>query len=88
MDDSGTLPRRTVLISLLLVPAAVFLVTSCASSPGNPHDDWVLMSEGMEKSLGSSSAQDLEKQVGVYDSDTMVRYIDNVGSRIAIYSPR
>lgn len=72
----------------LFLLGVVSLVASCASSSNNPHDDWVLMSEGLEKSLGSSSAQELEKQVGVYDSDTMVRYVDNVGSRVAVYSQR
>lgn len=72
----------------VLLLGAVLLVGSCASSSNNPHDDWVLMSEDVEKSLGSSSAQELEKQVGIYDSDTMVRYVDNVGSRVAVYSQR
>lgn len=86
--NSGAVRWHTALFGGFLIAAVLLLVASCASSPNNPHDDWVLMSEGMEKSLGSSSAQQLEKQVGLYESDTMVRYVDNVGSRIAVYSQR
>jgi hypothetical protein len=60
---------------------------SCASTD-NPYDDWVFMSTSAEKSLGASYAKQLEEQIGVYDSDTFVRYVDNVGSRVAIYSDR
>lgn len=74
--------------SLILVVLTGSGLVACAASSDNPHDNWVLMSQGIEKDLGQSYANQLEKQVGLYESDTFNRYIDNVGSRVAVYSQR
>lgn len=72
----------------LVFLVGIVTLAGCASSTDNPHDDWVMMSEDAEKSLGGSYAEELEQQVGTYDSDTYARYVDNVGSRIAVHSER
>jgi predicted Zn-dependent protease len=78
--------RRTLIGGLLFV--TMILMVSCVSNPNNPHDDWVLVSEDMEKSMGDSAAKQIEEQVGLYESEPLNRYVSNVGNRIAIYSER
>lgn len=81
--------RNWSLHLILLVMSGVPLVLGLAGcTGGNPHDDWVLMPESSEKEMGKDAAKQLEKQVGLYDSDTLARYVDNVGSRVAVYSER
>lgn len=76
-----------VFLTPLLFVVVVLGLTGCAGG-NNPHDDWVLMSTSSEKEMGESAAKQLENQVGLYGSDTFTRYVDNVGSRVAVYSER
>lgn len=57
-------------------------------STDNPHEDWVLISDSAARSMGKSSASQLEEQVGLYESDTYTRYLENVGSKVAVYTER
>ncbi|MFB6346531.1 MAG: M48 family metalloprotease [bacterium] len=78
---------KRVLLCVLVVSVLSGLV-GCAGSDQNPHDSWVLVSESAEKDMGKTEAKRLEKEVGLYESDTYVRYLNNVGNRVAVYSQR
>jgi len=54
----------------------------------NPHDDWVLLSSSQEKEMGRDAARRLEEKVGLYEVEPLRNYVDNVGSRVAVYSQR
>lgn len=77
---------RLLLLTMLVVPLGLGL-TACAGGD-NPHADWVLMPESSEKEMGKNASERLEEQIGLYESDTLAQYVDNVGSRIAVYSER
>ncbi len=79
--------RKSVTILLGLL-GLVVLGGCMFSSSNNPQSDWVLIPDSTARSIGKASAERLEKQVGIYDSDTYTGYIDNVGSRISVYSTR
>lgn len=75
-------------VALLLVLSLLGTVGCASQNTDNPHDDWVLLSSSQEKDMGRSAARRLEEEIGLYDVEPLQRYVDNVGSRVAVYSER
>lgn len=88
MDNMGHFGKSVVFLAVSL-----FLIVSlkgCASqSSDNPHDDFVVVgSNESERETGNYVYERLKEQDAIYRSDTLTRYVDNIGSRIAVYSDR
>lgn len=84
---AGGLPWGRCLGALLV--GLLVVLSGCADpDTRNPHDDWVLISSSGEKEMGRDAAQRLEEEVGLYEVEPLEGYVDNVGSRIAVYSER
>jgi predicted Zn-dependent protease len=81
-------PWRPYLVLLLITFLTFPVLSGCASrSADNPHDDFVLVgSRESEKETGQYVLDKLKKNDALYHSDTYTQYVDNIGSRVAVYS--
>lgn len=79
---STRLLRRAIALSLLLA------VTACATNPVTGRQDLVFMSPERETAIGRQEAQKVEQQIGLVRDPALVRYVDQIGQRMAALSPR
>jgi len=71
------------------VLAALLLVTACATNPVSKKQEFVLMSEKQELALGQQAAAEVARQLSLMpEDDPLVRYVDQVGQRVAAVSDR
>ncbi len=78
---------RTLIFSAIVMAALV--LAACATNPVSKKSDFVLMSEKDELALGQQAAAQIEKQLPLLKkSDSLVRYVDRVGQRVARGSDR
>lgn len=73
--------------SLLLVPALLAL-SSCAQNPVTGSQDFVMMSEAQEVSIGLRQDALVKQQYKVYPSRALQEYVDSVGQKVALKSHR
>ncbi len=79
------LVRLTILLNGLLV---LLLLQGCATNPVTGDQDFVLMSESEEISLGEKYNQQVLEEMAVYADPKLAAYVDQVGQRIARVSHR
>lgn len=85
-QSPGTTPIRSLVVALLVFGG---VLSGCAErGTRNPHDDWVLVSSSQEEQMGRDAARRLEENIGLYEAEPLDQYVDNVGSRVAVYSER
>ncbi|HED18952.1 MAG TPA: peptidase M48 Ste24p, partial [Gammaproteobacteria bacterium] len=78
--------RLTVL--LLISIFAFTLLQGCATNPVTGDQDFVLMSESEEISLGAKYNEQILREMSVYPDPELAAYVDQVGQRIAKVSHR
>ncbi|MFA6971187.1 MAG: M48 family metalloprotease [Gallionella sp.] len=74
---------RFLIISLILS-----LLAGCAQNPVTGSNDFVMMSESQEISIGRQNDEQVKKQYKVYGSKALQDYVNGVGQRIAKQSHR
>lgn len=75
-------------IKSLLVGMILLALAGCAQNPVSGGEDFVLMSEAQEVSLGRKANADVLKQYKAYDSPALQNYVDSVGQNLARHSHR
>ncbi len=79
--------KRIATCAQLVLLAA--LIAGCATNPVTKQPDFVLMSEDQELALGQAAAKQVAAQMPLLKaSDPLVRYVDEVGQRLAAVSDR
>ncbi|MDD2700372.1 MAG: M48 family metalloprotease [Sideroxydans sp.] len=76
------------LISFLLFALAALALTGCAQNPVTGKQDFVMMSEAQEISLGRQADADVRKQYKVYANPALQAYVDRIGQSLAKHSHR
>lgn len=64
------------------------LLSACATNPVTGHQDFVLMSESEEISLGNRYSREIAKQEPAYRDTALNAYINRVGQKLAAVSHR
>lgn len=67
---------------------ALYMLQGCATNPVTGEQDFVLMSEGEEISLGAKYHQQTLQEMSVYPDPELAAYVNEVGQRIAKVSHR
>lgn len=75
-------------IKILFGVLALLVLAGCAQNPVSGREDFVMMSEAQEISLGRKANADVFKQYKKYDSPALQDYVDSVGQKIAQHSHR
>ncbi|ORU90269.1 MAG: peptidase M48 [Cycloclasticus sp. symbiont of Poecilosclerida sp. M] len=73
---------------LILVLITLILLNGCAVNPATGGNDFVLMSEQQELSLGRNYSQQVMKDYRAYDNPSLQQYIQSVGNKVANNSHR
>ncbi len=73
---------------LILLAFATGLMQACATNPVTGRQDFVLMSEAEEISLGRRYNQDILKEQPAYPDPALAEYVDRVGQTLARASHR
>ena len=81
------LPRRLIIATLLL-STLLAVLAGCATNPVTGRQDFVLMSEAEEISLGRKYHQQVLKEMPPYDDPRLAAYVEEVGQRMARVSDR
>lgn len=68
--------------------AAALLLNACATNPVTGGQDFVLMSEEQEISLGRQSAAEIAKEMPPYDDAALNALVQKVGEKLAAHSHR
>jgi predicted Zn-dependent protease len=73
-----------------LAPLALsgFVVAGCATNPATGQREFSLMSEAQEIQLGQQMDVEVRREMGVYNDPALLRYIEDVGLRLARTSDR
>lgn len=75
-------------LSILLVACFALTFTGCAQNPVSGKQDFVMMSESQEISIGRNADVDVRKQYKVYDNPALQNYVNRVGQAVAKNSHR
>ena len=75
-------PRAVGCLVLLVLTAA------CATNPVTGRREFNLMSEAQEISIGQESDPQIRREMGVYDDQALIAYVNDVGLRMAKVSER
>lgn len=75
-------------MKILLVCAVLLAQSGCAVNPVSGRQDFVLMSEAQEVSMGRKANAEVLKQYKAYDSPALQDYVNSVGQKIAQRSHR
>ncbi len=78
---------NTLTKSLLVVPILLAL-SSCAKNPVSGRQDFVMMSEAQEVSIGLRQDILVKQQYRVYPSRALQEYVESVGQKVATRSHR
>jgi predicted Zn-dependent protease len=73
---------------LVVTALAAALLTGCAQNPVTGQNDFVMMSESQEISIGRQNDVQIKKQYKVYESKALQDYVNRVGQKIAKQSHR
>lgn len=71
-----------------LLAAAVLLLAGCATNPVNGEQDFVLMSEEQEISLGRQYSAEISKEMPPYEDAALNALVQSVGEKLAAHSHR
>ena len=71
-----------------LLAAAVLLLAGCATNPVNGEQDFVLMSEEQEISLGRQYSAEISKEMPPYEDAALNALVQAVGEKLAAHSHR
>jgi predicted Zn-dependent protease len=72
----------------LLAAIACAGVAGCATNPVTGTEDFVLVTEAQEISLGQSADREVKQRYPLYDAHGMQRYMEEIGQRLAAQSHR
>ncbi len=73
--------------TLPMLPLAL-LLTACAMNPVTGRQELSVVSPEKEASQGKSAAAQVEREIGLVRDPKLSAYIDQIGARLAKYSPR
>lgn len=76
------------LSSCLLILGLLTGLPGCATNPVTGKQDFVLMSEAEEISLGRKYHQQIIKEMPIYKDPNLTAYVEQVGQRVARFSDR
>lgn len=82
---------RSILRSLcsLLVGALLLLgLSGCATNPVTGDSDFVMLSEDSEIAMGRTNHPKIIAQFGRYDNESLQRYVQSIGDKLAVVSHR
>ena len=74
--------RWCVLVGCLLT------VAGCATNPVTGDREFVMMSEAQEVAIGREADAEVRREMGLYEDDTLQRYVEEVGLELASRSHR
>ena len=77
-------------LRLLRLPALAILValdSGCAVNPVTGNREVVLLSVDSEKEIGAENAQQVEKEMGLFQNPALLDYTQAIGNRLAEHSP-
>lgn len=74
--------------AVFLALPLLLLLADCAQNPVTGGQDFVVMSEAQELSLGFKADQEVKRQYPLYDLHGLAKYVDEVGQRLARQSHR
>ncbi|MDD4928777.1 MAG: M48 family metalloprotease [Gallionella sp.] len=72
----------------LILGFLISMIAGCAQNPVTGSNDFVMMSESQEISIGRQNDEQIKKQYKVYGSKPLQDYVNSVGQRIAKRSHR
>lgn len=75
-------------LSLLLVACFALAIAGCAQNPVSGQQDFVMMSEAQEVSMGRGADAEVRKQYKVYANPALQSYVNDVGQKVAKRSHR
>jgi predicted Zn-dependent protease len=75
-------------LSIILASCFALTFTGCAQNPVSGKQDFVMMSESQEISIGRNGDVDVRKQYKVYDNPALQSYVNRVGQAVAQNSHR
>jgi predicted Zn-dependent protease len=79
-------PRRSPLAAAPI--AAALLLAACVSNPVTGRSEFTLMSPEREIALGRQAAEQVETEIGLVDAPELTAYVEGLGQRLALSSPR
>jgi predicted Zn-dependent protease len=74
--------------SRIVVAGFVAFWSACATNPVTGKREVSLMSEAQEIAYGQQADPEIRREMGVYDDDTLQRYVRDIGNRLAQLSHR
>ena len=75
-------------VTLALAVSVVLVVQACALNPVSKRPEPVILSTGMEESLGAEMHKTLMAAVGLVPDPELQSYVRSIGQRLAVHSPR
>ncbi|HAY45243.1 MAG TPA: hypothetical protein DCY55_03045 [Gammaproteobacteria bacterium] len=81
-------PQKVSFRARNLILLATIMVQACATNPVTGKQDFVMMSEQQEVSLGKSYHQQVLKEYSVYQEPGLQAYVDRIGQDLAAKSHR
>lgn len=79
--------HRHLLIRLILL-GPIVLAQACSTNPVTGEQDFVLMSEEQEISLGRQYSAEIIKEMPVYDDPALTKLVQSIGEQVAANSHR
>ena len=73
---------------LMLLGLVNLILSGCAANPVTGKQDFVLMSEDAELSIGRQNNPKIIQQFGRYDDDALQAYVQKIGEKLAAVSHR
>lgn len=74
--------------AVTLTGALAALTLACATNPVTGEREFVLMSESQEIDIGRSADVDIRNEMGVYEDEALLRYVETIGLKLAAGSHR
>ncbi|MDD5180872.1 MAG: M48 family metalloprotease [Gallionellaceae bacterium] len=72
----------------MFVCSILLILAGCAQNPVSGQNDFVMMSEAQEVSIGRRTDLEIKKQYKVYESRALQDYVNSVGQKVAKHSHR
>ena len=81
---SGAATRPVVLLALLA------LLGACETSinPATGRREVLLMSKADEREVDAQASRQIAAQMGLVQNEDLARYVESLGQRVAVHSPR
>ena len=74
--------------TLVILAAALLLLSGCAVNPVSGDREFVLVSESQEIAMGAQGAESVSQSIGVVDDEALQSYIQGLGMHLAADSER